>query len=180
MRGDLTVKGLHGSMPVRIPASSTRYEAGEPLYSDTTFTSGADVAGSAVSVNSFEIAQADCPVISTNKLGGVAINSCKPFGTGTVVAHRTNVARPVAWIGQIHGRAETVASVDTTTELLLLIGDATLIDYNATGGTDSGELYTIKETASADTSGLVIVDGNVTKSELHVIVDGRSYRHDVA
>lgn len=174
MRADLSVVGLQSQVSVRVAASATRYETGEPLHGLGTLTSGV------INTNTFVLAAADTPVIGTHKLGGIAIKPCLPYKTGTVVAHRTVLARPVAWMGFIRGKAETAASVDTESELIGVIGDVTLIDYNATGGTDGGELYTIKETASADTSGLEIYDGNVAKGTLDVQVDGRAYRHDVS
>ena len=63
---------------------------------------------------------------------------------------------------------------------LLLFGDVVLIDYSATGAVDGGELYTIKEVGSADTSAFQLVDGNPAKQTLDVVIDGRGYRHDVA
>lgn len=179
-RNDLKVTGQQADFPFRAAASDTRWEAGEPIYSDTTLSSGLDVAGSAVAVNKYELCQADCPVIGTNKLGGVAVKGSLPFSTGTLIAQRGVAARPIPWSGFLHGTAQTAGSMDTEAELLLIIGDVTLIDYNATGASDGGELYTIIQTATADTSGLQIVDGNPAKYELICQVDGRSYRHDVA
>jgi|SRR3990167_5590699 len=180
MRGDLKVIGFAQTLPRQIPASATRYVPGEPLYSDTTLSAGLDVAGSSVAVNKYILPATDICIIGTNKFGGVAISHAVPFGTGTLVAHEAQASNPIPWLGRLRGNAETLASVDTETELLLIIGDVTLIDYNATGGADGGELYTIKEVGSADTSAFTIVDGNPAKSTLDVTVDGRAYRHDVA
>lgn len=174
MRGDLSVIGLQSERPVRVGASATRYEVGEPLHSVATLSSGVS------SVNVHVLAAADTPVIGTHRFGGIALKQCKPIDTGTVVAHETIVAAPAPYLGRIRGKAETAASVDTDSELLGIIGDVTLIDYNATGGTDGGELYTIKEVASADTSGLEVVGGNPAKSLIEVVVDARAYRHDVS
>lgn len=174
MRGDLSVIGFSQSVPRRVAASATRYEVGEPLHGLGALTSGVD------NTNTYVLAAADTPVIGTHKFGGVAISRCLPLVTGTVVAHKAMAACPVPWLGRIRGRAETVASVDTTSELIGVTGDVVLIDYNATGGTDGGELYTIKEVASADTSGLEIIDGDILKGTLDVLVDGRAYRHDVS
>lgn len=175
MRGDLKVVGLQSSYRVRVAASATRFEAGEPLHSLAALTTGT------ADVNTYVLAAADTPVIGTHKLGGIALKGAEPFKTGTLVAQEVPLARPVAWSGVIRGKAEVVASVDTESELLGILQDASLIDYNATGGTDGGELYTLKEADSgADTSGLEFVDGNVAKGTLDVVVDGRSYRHDVS
>lgn len=174
MRADLSVHGLQTSISVRVAASATRYEVGEPLHSLATQSSGVG------SVNTYVLAAADTPVIGTHRLGGIAIKRCLPLSSGTVVAHKTQVARPVPYIGKIRGKGETFASVDTDAEILAIIQDYTLIDYAATGGADGGELYTIKQTASADTSGLEIIDGNAATGELDVTVDARAYRHDVS
>ena len=116
----------------------------------------------------------------THSFRGIAISQCLPIKTGTLVAHTAKTACPVANVGKIRGKAETAASIDTAAELLAIIMDVTLIDYNSTGGTDGGELYTIKDTASADTSGLTIMDGNTAKGTLDVTVDARAYRTDVS
>lgn len=173
MRADLRVVGLQVSYPVRIAASATRFEAGEPLHNLGTMSSGVS------SVTTYVLAAADTPVIGTHRFGGVAAKGALPFQTGTVAAHWSLVYRPIAWSGVLEGKAEVAASMDTEAELLGLLGDVTLIDYSATGASDGGELYTIKETASADTSGLEIVNGNFAKGLLQVVVDGRAYRHDV-
>lgn len=173
MLGDLQVIGPQVSLPVNIAASATRYEVGEPLHSTATQSSGAATG------NTYVLAAADTPVIGTYRLGGIAMKRCIPLDTGTVTAHKTQVARPVPQAGRIRGKAETSGNVDTAAELLAIIGDYTLIDYNSTGGTDGGELYTIKDTASADTSGLEIFDGNTSHGTLDVLVDNRAYRHDV-
>ena len=175
MRADLEVIGPQTTRAVRVGAAATRYEVGEPLHSLVAHTTGT------ADLNVYVLAAADTPVIGTHTLGGVAISRCLPLGTGTVVAHTAQVARPIAWAGRIRGRAQTVGSIDTASELLGVINDISLIDYNATGGTDGGELYTIREDdTGADTGGLVIVDGDTFKGTLEVEVDGRSYRWDVA
>ncbi|MEK7578127.1 MAG: hypothetical protein AAB456_00180, partial [Patescibacteria group bacterium] len=136
MRGDLRVIGFAQNLPRFIPASATRYEVGEPLYSDTTLGSGLDVAGSLAAVNKYILAAIDILVIATSgntRFGGIAVSRALPVETGTIVAHKAMSANPVPWLGRIRGRAETVASVDTEAEALLLMGDVVLIDYSATG-----------------------------------------------
>jgi len=174
MRGDLSVIGPQAVITRRIGASATRYEVGEPLHSVATSSSGA------ASANVHVLAAADTPVIGTHRFGGVAISRCLPLATGTVVAHEAKAACPVPYVGRLRGKAETAASIDTSSELIGVTGDYTLIDYSATGGADGGELYTIKEAASADTSGLEIVGGNTALGLLDVVVDARAYRHDVS
>lgn len=172
--GNLSVIGPAISVPRRIAASATRYEYGEPLHTTGTLTSGV------ASTNTWVLAAADTPVIGTHKFGGIAISRCIPLSTGTLTAHTATASCPIAGLSRLRGRGETVASVDTDSELLLIIQDVTLIDYNATGAADGGELYTIKEVASADTSGLEIVGGVPALSLLDVVIDPRAYRHDVS
>lgn len=173
MIADLKVVGFSQEVPRRIAASTTRYYPGEPLHSTASSSSGA------ASANEYVPAAADTPVIGTHRFGGVASKQASPFNTGTLVAHVTMAACPIPWLGRIRGRGESATNIDTTAELLGLIGDYTLIDYAATGSPTSGPLFTIKDVASADTSGLEIIDGNIAKGLLEVTVDGRSYRHDV-
>jgi len=116
----------------------------------------------------------------THRFGGVANENSENAAAGTTLEQFLNCACPVPYVGIIEGRAETVASVDTLSELAGLCGDVVLIDYNATGASDGGQLYTIKESASADTSGLEIVGGNTGLSTLRVTVDARAYRSDVS
>jgi hypothetical protein len=174
MRGDLSVVGFQQSLPRRIAASTTRFYAGEPAHSVATSSSGA------ASGNVFVPAAADTPVVGTHRFGGIFIKNALPEVTGTLVLQTAMTANPVVSIGRIRGKAETAANVDTQTELDLILGDYTLIDYNATGGVGSSPLYTVKDLASADTSGLEIVDGNTAKSTLDVTLVAVAYRHDYA
>jgi len=57
MRGDLSAHGLYATVSVRIAASATRYEVGEPLHSLAALTSGV------ADVNTYVLAAADTPVI---------------------------------------------------------------------------------------------------------------------
>jgi len=169
--GDLSVIGPQFTAKRRIAASATRYEVGEPLYADgTTLTSGA------VSANTYELVDADAVVIGTDTFGGVAIKRCKPLDTGTVTAHTALTANPSPESGILRGKAETAGSVDTDAELLLIIGDVTLIDYSAAGAADGGQLYTIKDTASTDTSAFTIHTGNIVKGTLDVTTVYAAYR----
>lgn len=182
MRADLQVVGFAQTLPRRIAASVTRYEVGEPLYSDSTLSSGVDTDGSNVAANTWELPAEDFLTIGTHRFGGIAISHCLPFSTGTVVAHTAQASCPIPNIGRIRGKGETAANWDTDSEILGFIGDVTHIDYNATGGSDGGELYTIKTAAGtpADTAGFEICEGNAAKQTVDVLVDFRCYRHDVA
>lgn len=173
-RADLRVIGPAAAIPRYLVAGGTAILAGEPLHSVAALTSGI------ADVNTFVLAAADTPVIGTHKFGGIAIRDSLNVAAGTVKEDYLACSCPVPYIGRIQGKAETAASVDTQAELALLIQDVVLIDYNATGAADGGQLYTIKQTGSADTSGLEIIYGNPALSLLEVTVDARAYRHDVS
>jgi hypothetical protein len=174
MVADLRVQGPQAAIKRYIVSGGTAIEAGEPVHNLGTLSSGAS------SVNTFVLAAADTPVIGTHRFGGVAIEESENATAGTTLEQFLTCACPVPYVGMIEGKAETVASVDTLTELALLCGDVVLIDYAASGASDGGQLYTIKESASADTSGLEIVGGNTAISTLKVVVDARAYRSDVS
>jgi hypothetical protein len=173
MRADLSVHGITFTRKRRIAASATRFEAGEPIHSTATMD-GSGVA----SANVWTLAAADTVVLGTHTLGGVALKGALPYKTGTLVAQTAVCACPVPHAGLIRGKGETLASVDTDSEILGIINDTTLIDYNSTGGTDGGELYTIKVAASADTSGFVVIDGNAAKGTLDIECYATVYRID--
>lgn len=174
MIGDISVVGPSVAMKRYVVAGGTNIRAGEPVHSVATSTSGA------ASANTVVLVAADSPVIGTHRFGGVALENSENSGAGTTLEQFLNCVVPTPHVGRLRGSAETASSVDTLTELALLIGDYVLIDYAATGASDGGELYTIKNAASADTSGLEIVGGNTALSTLDVTVDARAYRHDVA
>ena len=173
-KADLRVKGPQATLQRYLVSGGTAIQAGEPLHSTATLSSGL------ASANTYVLAAADTPVIGTHKFGGVAIKNSLNAAAGTVNEQFLPCACPVPSVGRIVGKAETQASVDTLTELALLIQDVVLIDYSATGAADGGELYTIKEVGSADTSRLEIVWGNVHTKELEVSVAATAYRHDVS
>jgi len=115
----------------------------------------------------------------THNFGGVANEDSTNVAAGTVAEQWLNVATPVPNVGRVRGKAETAANVDTLTELALIIMDKSLIDYAATGGSDGGELYTIKDTAAADVNGLILVNGNTALQTLDAVVDARAFMLDV-
>lgn len=174
MVADLRVQGPQAAIKRYLVSGGTAIEAGEPVHSVATLSSGV------ASANTYVLAAADTPVIGTHKFGGVAIEKSENAAAGTVLEQFLTCACPVPYVGMIEGKAETQANVDTLTELALLIQDVVLIDYSATGASDGGQLYTIKDAAAADTAGLEIVGGNTALSTLKVTVDARAYRHDVA
>lgn len=173
MKADLKIIGPAAIFGRYLVAGGTAIQAGEPVHSVATYSGGV------ASANTMVLAAADTPVIGTHNFGGVANENSVNVAAGTVAEQWLNVAVPAPHVGRIRGKAETVANVDTITELGLIIMDKTLIDYNATGATDGGQLYTIKDTAAADVNGLTIVYGNTATQELDVVVDARAYCLDV-
>lgn len=173
MIGDISVVGPQVAMKRYVVAGGTNIRPGEPVHSVATSSAGA------ASANTVVLVAADSPVIGTHRFGGVAIETSENAANGTTIEQFLNCSVPVPHIGRMRGAAESATAVDTLTELALLIGDYVLIDYAASGAVDGGELYTIKNAASADTSGLEIVGGNTALSTLDVTVDARAYRHDV-
>lgn len=173
-RNDLSVHGVQGTLRVRQAAAATRVEAGEPMHSINSYTTGTS------DLNVYILAVTDTPVIGTDKLGGVANKGSNPFSTGTIVVSEISLARPIPQVGVLRGNAETAGNIDTDAELLAILQDVVLIDVDTSGAPDGGELFTIKDTATADTSGLEIVDGNIAKGTLDTIVDNRAYRTDVS
>lgn len=176
MRADLSVIGPQATINRYVVTGGTAIQAGEPIHSlGATYSSGA------VNTNTYVLAAADTPVIGTHRFGGVAIKNAVLAAAGTVVTQYLPTAVPIAGdAGRIRGKAEVAASIDTAAELAGIIGDLTLIDYAATGASDGGELYTIKETASADTSGFKIEEGNIAKGTLDVSITDEAYRNDVS
>lgn len=174
MRADLRVIGPSASIKRYLASGQTQVLAGEPLHSTSVRTSGAG------NSNVYVLAAADTPVVGTHQFGGVAQADTDNVAAGTTKAQFLTTANPVPCVGRIRGKAETLANVDTLAELVAILSDSVLIDYNSTGGADGGELYTIKDTASADSSGLEVVGGNTALGELEVTVDARAYRTDVA
>jgi len=174
MVADLSIIGPAAALKRYIVAGGTAIEQGEPLHNLGTLSSGVS------SVNTYVLAAADTPVVGTHRFGGVAERKSDNSGAGTTLEQFITCGCPVPNIGRIRGKAETAANVDTLSELALLLGDVVLIDYSATGASDGGQLYTIKDAASADTSGLELAGGNVATQTLDVFVDVRAYRHDVS
>lgn len=165
--GDISVIGISGgARPFRIAASATRYYAGEPMMKTPTYSSGA------ASVNTITVVTDAKPTVATDEFVGIAAKDA-PTLPATLAAHTTSVIVPIPHITKLRGRAKTAANVDTDAELLLILGDFVLFDLTST-------VYTIDDTAAADTAGLQIVDGNPAKSTLDVVVDARAMRLKVA
>lgn len=164
----MTVIGVSGGAhPYRVAASATRGYAGDPINSLSVGTAGAG------SVNTVVVLTDNKPVVGTDAFVGIAAQNMQVNSAGTVVAHKLQVAVPIPSCTRIRGAAEVAANVDTDAELLLILWDYVL--FNLSSG-----VYTIDDTASADSSGLTIVDGNTTKSTLDVVVSALCMRTDTA
>ncbi len=174
-QADLSVIGPQGVLRRYLVSGGTQILHGEPLDKTTTLSSGVTTA------NTWLLANADTVVVATDLFGGIAVKNSLNVSAGTVREQFLPAACPVPMVGRMKGAAQTSANVDTLTELALLIGDVVLIDYNATGAIDGGELYTIKTTEDtpADTSAFELVHGNVATSVLEVVVHADAYRFDV-
>lgn len=167
-RGDIQVIGISGGVrPFRVAASATRFYAGEPLNSLVAQSSGA------ADVNTVVVLTDGKPVIGTDSFVGIAAIDAAVNAAGTVTAQTTQAKVPIPNITKMRGRAKTVANVDTDSELLGVLHDLVLFDLTSS-------VYTIDETAAANTSGLEIVDGNPAKSTLDVVVDVRAVRNKIS
>jgi len=173
-RADLRVIGPQASFKRYMAADQTAVLAGEPLHSTATRSSGA------ANSNVYVLAAADTPVIGTHQFGGVAMKDSENKADGTTLAEFITTANPTPEIGRIRAKAESAAAIDTMAELVGVLNDSVLIDYNATGAADGGQLYTIKSFASADSSGLMVVGGNIALGELEVTISSLAYRTDTA
>lgn len=167
-RGDISVIGVSaGAHPYRVAAAATRGYAGEPINSLSVGSSGAG------SVNTVVVMTDTKPIIGTDSFVGVSAENMKVNAAGTVLAHTLSVVVPIPSCTRMRGRAKTAASVDTDAELLLILWDYVTFDLTTA-------VYTIDETAAADSSGLTIVDGNPSKSTLDVVVSALCMRTDTA
>lgn len=167
-RADISVIGISGgARPFRVSASATRFYAGEPLMRTPTYSSGATNANTVVVLTDAK------PTVGTDNFIGVASVDALVNAAGTVIAQTTKAIVPIPAITKLRGKAKTAANVDTDAELLLILGDAVLFDLTSA-------VYTIDDTAAANTAGLEIVDGNPAKSTLDVTVDVRAMRTAVS
>jgi len=165
---DLTTVGINGgARPYRVAASATRFYAGEPIMFDGTYSSGV------ASGNTVKVLTDAKPVIGTDVFVGIAAKDAVISSAAVVTAHKTQVVVPIAEVTRIRGKAKTTTNVDTDAELLGVLWDVVLFDLTAA-------VYTIDETAAADTSGLKIVDGNIAKGLIDVVVDARAMRADIS
>ena len=164
---DISVIGISGgARPYRVAASATRFYAGEPINFAGTYTSGV------ATVNTVVVMTDAKPVIGTDLMVGIAAKDAAVDSAATVTAHTTQVEVPIPYITLIRGKAKTTTNIDTDSELLGVLWDVVLFDLTSS-------VYTIDETAAADTSGLTIVNGDTAKQTLDVVVDARAMRADI-
>ena len=163
---DLETIGLSHSEEFRVAASATRGRVGEPVNFAGTYTSGV------ATVNTVVVLTDAKPVIGTDNFVGVSAQDFAVDSAGTVTAQKVQVKVVIPQFTKIRGAAKTTANIDTDSELLGVMWDYVLFDLTSSA-------YTIDETAAADTSGLTIRGGNITKGLLDVVVDARAMRADV-
>ncbi|KKL86623.1 hypothetical protein LCGC14_1942880 [marine sediment metagenome] len=167
--------GPQAAMPRRLASGGTAVEAGEPIHQVTpSRTSGV------TDTNVWVLVAVDSPIVGTHAFGGVSAKNSLNASAGTTNAQEIVAACPVPGIGRVRGKAKTVGNIDTLSEIINITGDYTLFDWNSTGASDGGELYTIIETATADTSGLEIIEGNPATQTLDVTVAATIYRFEVS
>jgi len=166
-RIDIEVIGVSAVQKHRVAGSATRFYAGEPLNMTGTYSSGVS------SVNSVSQMADAKPVIGTDNFVGIAAQDA-PVGTDTTVdADWVDVIEVLPNFTRLRAKAKTAASVDTLSELVGVLFDQVLFDLTLT-------VYTIDETAAADTSGLTIKGGIWEKSLVDVTVDPRAMRADIS
>lgn len=168
-RLDVEVIGSAVNQRHRVAASATRFYAGEPLNGVVTYSSGV------AATNTISQAADGTPVIgtATTFFAGIAAEDA-PVGTDTTVdASWVDVSEPIAGFTKMRAKAKTTANADSESELIGLLYDLVLWDLTAS-------VFTIDETATADTSGLQIRGGIWETGHLDVIADPRAMRTDVA
>ncbi len=159
---DLRVIGVSGgARNYRVAAGATRFFIGEPMMRTPTYSSGAS------NVNTVVVLTDSKPTVATDDFVGVSGKSAT--GTGTLVAHTTQVIVPIPYVTRIRGNMKTKSNVTTDAALVLILND--LVQFGLATGA-----YTIIETATTNAAGLQIVNGDPIKGTLDVIVDARAMR----
>lgn len=167
-KADLTVVGFSaGARQYRVAASATKFFAGEPVNFLGTLTAGV------ASVNTVVVLTDNKPVIGTDNFVGVSAQDTAVNSSGTVTAQKILVDSVVPEVSLIRGKAKTAANIATDTQLLGVLWDTVVFDLTAA-------IYTIDETAQANTGGLTIVNGDNIKGTLDVKVDERAMRTTIS
>ena len=161
-----------GNQPRQVAASATRFYAGEPVNNIGTFTAGA------ISVHTIvQLADAK-PRVATDNFQGIAATDAPVNSSGTVVASAWStpvyVTVPIPYITRIRARAKTTTGlVDTNANLLAILLNA--VDFDLTSST-----FTIDATAASNASGLQLVNGNIIKGTVDVVVEARAMRNAIS
>ena len=151
-----------GNWEMRVAASATRGYTGEPLMTTPTYTAGVS------DVNTVVVVTDNKPTVGTDEFKGICAMDFSVDSAGTVIAHRNSVTVPIPYATRLRARYETAASVDTDSELLGLFFDFARFDL--TSGT-----YTFA-TSIANTAGLQVVTGLLSRRSLDCVVDARTLR----
>lgn len=157
---DLRVNGPSFNKEYRVASGATAINVGEPVNSLATLTSGA------ANVNTVVVLTDGKPLIGTDNFIGIAASDSTHTASA---AGRVSVTRPMPYVTEIWGKAKSAAAIDTDAELLAILLDAVLFDLTSS-------VYTIDQAAASNAAGLTIVDGNIARGELGVIVDARAMR----
>lgn len=167
-RFDITTVGITGGVNrYRVAASATRGYAGEPVMITPTYTSGIS------DVNTIVVVTDAKPTIGTDEFVGLLTRDMQVNSAGTVLAGYERVETPIPYCTRIRGKAKTAANIDTQSELTGVMFDLTVFDLTSSA-------YTIDAGGAADTGGLMIVDGSITRQTVDCYVDSRTMRSDVA
>lgn len=167
MKHDLRAVGITaGTARARVAASATRGYAGEPLMTTPTYTTGVS------DVNTVVVVTNDKPTIGTDEFKGLCSKDFEVDTAAAVIAHYTELTMFIPYATKVRGKAETVANLDTQSELTGLLYDLTRFHL-------ASSTYRIQAPGEADTGGLQIVDGNIAKGTLDCVVDARAMRTDV-
>ena len=166
-RYDIKVVGVTaGVNRYRVAASATRGYAGEPVMTTPTYTTGTTNSNTVIVVTDNK------PTIGTDDFIGILAQDMSVNSSGTVLASYTRVSCPIPYCTRIRGKAETKANIDTQTELTGVLFDLTRFHL-------ASSAYRIQAGGEADTGGLQIVDGSITRGTLDCVVDARVMRSDV-
>lgn len=164
---DIEIKGVTaGVNRYRVAASATRGYAGEPVMHTPTYTTGVS------STNTIIVVSDNKPTIGTDDFVGVLVKDMTVNSSGTVLVGYERVACPIPYCTRLRGKAETSGNIDTQTELTGVLFDLTRFHL-------ASSAYRIQAGGEADTGGLQIVDGNISRGTLDVVVDARAMRSDV-
>ena len=158
-RNDMKTVGFCYAEPFRVAASATRGYYGEPMLVAPTYTSGVS------DVNTIIVAADATPVIGTDQFVGILAKDMEVNSAGTVTAHRTVVAVPVANSTRIRSQVKTTTTADTESEAIGLLFDIYKFD-----------LTTAKYTwdpAAADTAGFTARWYDVVTASLDCVADAR-------